>query len=73
MSKFLYIQIDDGGSDSFEVAQESDFNSLYGWMSERCVDDDTELVKFFHNAEVGEVHTHRLGWCFRLKEGGDES
>jgi hypothetical protein len=38
MKKFIYFQSTDGGMDTFSANGEDDFQSLYGWMTESCIE-----------------------------------
>lgn len=70
--QFMYCENQDGGMDAFMVSSEQDLQRLCGWMKTDgdfdCSQDDQEMVDWMQVADIGEVHFHRLGCLFRLKD-----
>lgn len=70
--QFMYFENQEGGMDTFMVSSEQDLHRLYGWMKTDCTFDcsheDQEMVDWMRVAEIGDVHSHRLGYLVCIKD-----
>ena len=68
MKRFMYFETAEGGMETHGFYDTNSIPKVYGWMEEDCIDDDKGLVSFVESAEVGDIYSHRLGECVRLKD-----
>jgi hypothetical protein len=70
MKQFLYCESTDGGMDTHVFWRPHQLaGALRGWMSDPdCVAKDRVLCEWMERAPVGEMCSHRLGICVRLKD-----
>jgi hypothetical protein len=67
VKNFIYFEEYDGGMYLNEGSSPESFG-LIGWMRGDCVKDDTELMQWAENADVGDYFSHRLGYAVRVKD-----
>ena len=67
--RFMYFENTEGGMNQVEVRDsENIMECLYGWKRADCFEEDNALLGWMENAEVGDLHYHRLGTLVRLKD-----
>lgn len=71
MKRFMYFESTEGGMDRYEITKEDLRTGLLPipyWMAPACKAQDCALLDWMQNAEIGEMHEHRLGVAVRLKD-----
>lgn len=75
--QFMYFQNTDGGMEVHVATMAELYDRftdtlyapwLYGWMRADCRVEDTAMIKWMLDAEVGDTHDHRLGVMVRIKD-----
>lgn len=66
--QFVYFEATEGGMETHELSDPLRLKFLYGWMSDSCKEEDTNLLRWAETAEIGEMKDHRLGTLVRLKD-----